>query len=224
MAKLDEKILFNIINKSPDEVLEYFRSLDIELDTESWNEIVDALKKDSFRIAGINNANHLIDAKNLIEEAIAQGTDIKEFKSTLEERLGLRSWHAKLVVTQNISNAYNAGRYFQQTEDIEDFPYLRPITMDDSKQTKICQWLADQNIVFRADDKLLKNMYSPRHFHCRTIYVAISEKQAERLGLSVKPIKDIPEKYWNHKDFRKLPNQPFDPDISKYPKELQEKL
>lgn len=223
MAKLTLENLKSAFDKDPDEILDYFRSIDVVLD-DNWNDYFDKFGSDAFKVAGINNANHLMDAKELIDEAIATGTDLKVFKDTLKFGLDLRGWHADLVVTQNISNSYSAGRYYQQLEDTEDFPYIRPIVMDDGKTTDSCNWLKQQNICFRMDDPNLKNMYSPRHFRCRTIYVQITEKQRERYGLTVKDIASIPEKYWNKKEFRRLPSDAYKPDIKKYPKELQEYL
>lgn len=224
MAKLTLDDLKFAFDKNPDEVIEYFKSIGVVLD-DDWNEYFEKFGKDAFKIAGVNNANHLMDAKELIEEAIAKGTDLKVFKDTLKFGLDLRAWHANLVVTQNISNAYSAGRYYQQIDDPDgDFPYIRPFVMQDKKTTDSCTWLGNQSICFRIDDPELYKMYTPRHFKCRTVYSAISEKQKDRLGLTVKSISEIPEKYWNNKEFRKLPNQQYSPDLNKFPKELRDKL
>lgn len=223
MPSLTLQNLKDAFDKEPEFVLDYFRKLGVVLD-DNWEEYFEKFGADGFKIAGINNANHLMDAKELIDEAIAKGTNLKVFKDTLKFGLDLRGWHASLVVTQNISNSYSAGRYYKQQENTEDFPLVRPIVMDDSKTTDSCQWLKSQNICFRVDDANLKNMYSPRHFRCRTIYISITEKQRERYGLTIKDISDIPEKYWNIKEFRRLPSDAYKPDLKKYPKELQEKL
>lgn len=224
MADITLENLKIAFDKTPVEIIEYFESLGVILN-DDWEDYIKNFNTDAFTIAGLNNAQHLYDAKELIEEAIREGTDLKVFKDTLKFGLELKSWHADLVVTQNISNAYNAGRYYQQINDPDDeFPFVRPIAMNDSKSTDTCKWLSGQNICFRINDQLLKNMYSPRHFKCRTIFVAISEQQAKRMELTVKDIKDIPEKYWNAKEFRNLPTDKFTPDVSKFPKFIQEKI
>ncbi|MBX3045147.1 MAG: hypothetical protein KIT33_15380 [Candidatus Kapabacteria bacterium] len=224
MAEITLDNLKFAFSKDPTEIIEYFKSLGVVLDDE-WDDYYEQFQTKAFKVAGINNAQHLVDAKELIEEAITKGTDLKVFKETLKYGLDLRGWHADLVVTQNISNAYNAGRYYQQIDDPDDdFPYLRPVVMMDKKTTDICQWLGNQSIVLKVKDPKLNNMYSPRHFRCRVVYFAISEKQRQRLGLTVKNVEDIPEKYWNKKEFRNLPSDDFNPDLSNFPKELQEKL
>jgi len=223
MAKITLDELKAAFDKKPEDIIEYFKSLGVVL-SDDWDDYFEKFGKDAFKIAGINNANHLMDAKELIEEAISKGTDLKVFKDSLKFGLDLRGWHADLVVTQNISNAYNAGRYYQQIDDTEGFPYVRPVTLNDRKTTKICDWLGKQNYAFRIDDPNLNKMYSPRHFHCRTYYVSITEKQKERMGYIVKDIDEIPEQYLNHKEFRKLPSEKYNPDLSKFPKELKEKI
>ncbi|MBX3044892.1 MAG: minor capsid protein [Candidatus Kapabacteria bacterium] len=224
--KLTLDILKTAFDKSPDEALEYFKSLGIiDEDDAKWDDYFEKFNQDAFTIAKINNAQHLTDAKDLITEAIKSGENLKLFKETLRDKLDLRGWHADLVVTQNISNAYNAGRYYQQIDDPDDdFPYIRPYVMNDKKTTDQCKWLAGKNIVLKINDPLLNEMYTPRHFRCRTIYSAISEAQRKRWGLSVVDIKDIPTKYRNHKDFRQLPSEPYSPDLSKFDKELREKI
>lgn len=209
--------------KDPKEVRDYFESLGIVL-SDDWEDFLKRFEKDAFKIAGVNNANHLMDAKKLISDAIANGTPLRDFKKQFRASMNLRAWHADLVVTQNISNAYNGGRFQQQSEDVDYFPYLQPIAMGDNKSTPGCKWLDQQNICFKITDKNLKLMYPPRHFHCRTIFVSITEKQREREGLKVKEIATVPKKYLNAPEFRKLPNLPFEPDLSGFPKQLKDKL
>lgn len=223
MPKLTLEMLKTAFDKEPEDVLEYFRSLGVVL-SDDWEEYFEKFGKDAFKIAGINNARNLMEAKALIEEAIAKGRNHKEVISELAKNLKLADWHAKLVVTQNIANSYNAGRYFDQLEDEDDFPYLRPVTMLDKNTTERCNWLGNQNIVFKKSDPNLKNMYPPRHFNCRTFFTEIMESQKDRLGLRVKEIKEIPEKYLNDEKFRKLPDAEFNPDLSSLPKQLRLKF
>lgn len=222
MPALESNLTF-LLDKTPEEILEYFRELGIVLD-DDWDDFISENNHNAFKIASINKANLLLIAKNIIEDAIAKGTDLKEFKNRLKEELGLRDWHAKLVVTQNISNSYNAGRYIIHQDAKDKFPYLRPVVTLDNKTTDICSWLSSSKMCLRADDPKLHFMYSPRHFKCRTIWVAITDLQKERMGLKVMNVKDISDDKLNHKDFRKLPTKMFTPDLKKYPKQLANKL
>ena len=65
MAKLTLDDLKFAFDKNPDEVIEYFKSIGVVLD-DDWNEYFEKFGKDAFKIAGVNNANHLMDAKELI--------------------------------------------------------------------------------------------------------------------------------------------------------------
>lgn len=223
MPKLTLKNLKDAFSKKPEDVLAYFKSLGIVLD-DDWEDYFKKFGKDAFKIAGINNAQNLMMAKELIEDAIENGKSHKIFIDELQNELALRDWHARLVVDQNISNAYNAGRYYLQLEDEDDFPYLRPVVIHDKKTTTSCDWLGKQNIVFKKNDPLLKLMYPPRHFNCRTYFDEIMESQKERLGYTVKKIKDIPEQYLNDERFRKLPSDEFKPDLSVFPPKLRIKI
>jgi len=222
MPQINNKLTF-LLDKEPSEILEYFRSLGLVL-SDDWDDFLKENTKTAFKIASVNKANLLVIAKNIVDDAIAQGTDIKVFKEQIKEQLNLRDWHAKLVVSQNINNSYNAGRYIIHQEAKDRFPFLRPVVMLDNKTTDICSWLGTQKICLRADDPKLRFMYSPRHFHCRTIWVAINDLQKERLGLNLVDVSSIPVKYRNAKNFDRIPTKMLKFDLSKFPKELENKL
>ena len=206
---------------TPEEAYKYFESLGVRL-SDNWEETWRAIQEDSFAISGVKNMDLLLQTKDLILQAIESGKNFKQFKEEIIDTLGLVGWHADLVVSQNISNAYSAGSYQRALETSAVFPYMRPIVTSDSKTTDICKWLNGNKFAIRIDDPDLNKFINPRHFRCRTIWKAINEKQRIDLGLPLKKGKDIPEKYWNSKEFRRLPNVPIQNsiDLSKYPKDL----
>lgn len=223
MAKINVKDLLIAFDKSPDEAIKYLKSKGME-PSGNWKETFEAIKKDAFAIAGVKGLDAIMEAKSLIVQAMEGGLDLYKFKKQFAKEFDLRMWHAKLVVNQNISNSYNAGRLEMQQTDTDAFPYLQPIVQLDKKTTKICKWLAGQNVVFRADDPQLKYVYSPRHFQCRVMYIAINEAHKRRDGLKVMKCSSVPNQYRNAKEFQRLPTEGYKTDLSKYPKKLSSKF
>ena len=223
MALTEKELIFAFGLPSEDAV-KYLQKKGIRV-SKDWKDTLKKIKDDVFLITGVTNIKNLQYVRDLILKALNEGLPLKEFKEKIKDLLKLPDWHAKLVLTQNISNSYNAGRLKLQLEDWQDFPYLRPVVIMDKKTTAICRFLYLSNLVIKINDPNLKYASSPRHFHCRTIWVVISETQRKRMGLKVVNIKDIPKKYWNDPHFQRLPNLPLSKnDFEDLPAELVKQI
>jgi uncharacterized protein with gpF-like domain len=218
------KELIASFNLEPKEAIEFFKRLGIK-PSGSWQDTLEAVLADAFAIAGVKNMDMLLDAQEIIELAMKEGKDLREFKNYFKEELKLRNWHASLVVTQNISNAYSAGRLDRQSKAVT-LPLLRFVLGGREHHTEGCLYLANNKIAVRQDDPDLRKIYTPRHFRCGTIAFAVSEKWCEKNGYTIKKIGDIPPKFLNTKGFEHLPNIPFRNriDLEKYPDELLNKF
>lgn len=222
MPQISNDLTF-LLDKKPDEILEHFRNLGVALDKD-WYQYMKMFDNQAFFIAHVHKANLLILAKKIIEQAIESGTDLKEFTSKIKDELKLKDWHAKIIITQNINNAFNEGRLKLQMDTKASFPYMLPVVTMDTKTTDNCYWLESENICFKTDDPNLYKMYPPRHFRCRTIFVSLTEKKKDNLKLKVRPIDTIPENRLNDIDFRRKPLSVLQPNISKFPTYLKNKL
>ena len=221
---MDLDNLKHAFNLEPKEAIEFFRSLGIE-PSENWEDTLKAVLDDSFAIAGVKNMDILLDLKNEIEEAISSGKDFKDFKKELISNIGLRNWHADLVIKQNISNSYHAGSYLRQNETTSLLPYIRFVLGGSEKHTEGCKWLTSNKIAVALDDPSLNQIYPPRHFRCGTVAKAVSKKWLERNEYKIYKVKDIPKNLRNSVGFNHLPNTPFSEKINldDYPSDLSKK-
>ena len=222
--KLNLNELIASFELEPKLAIEFFKKLGIK-PSGSWEDTLKAVLDDAFAIAGVKNMDMLMDAREVIELAMMEGKDLKEFKKYIKEELQLRNWHASLVVTQNISNAYHAGRFERQSLSGALLPCVRFVLGGKKEHTEGCLYLANNKIAVRLDDPDLKKVYPPRHFRCGTVAYVVSETWCENNGYTIKKVSDIPPKYLNAKGFEHLPNLPFKDriDYSKYPNELLNK-
>lgn len=208
-------------DKPPAEAVEYFKSLGIQPAT-GWDALLETAAADAFTVAGVNSLDMLAETQNLISQAIAEGMDFKELQTKLQERLELRTWHANLVATQNISNAYNAGRFERQLKSIKTLTCARFVLGGKEKHTPGCLWLAMNRVCVRLSDPRLGEVYPPRHFRCGTGVYTCTEEWAIENGYRIMRVADIPAEYLNQPGFRNLPNVPMSEqlDLSKYPPSL----
>lgn len=223
--ELNLKELIIAFNKSPDDALKYFKKLGIK-PSANWKETMAAIMDDSFAIAGIKNMDSLMDAKNIIEKAIEDGTPLNEFKAQIKDLLSLANWHTSLVVTQNISNAYHSGTWTRQQSTADLLPLVRFVLGGRSHHTEGCLYLVNNQIAVRMNDPGIAKVYPARHFRCGTTAFVVDEQWCEDNGYKIMKVSDIPSEYLNAPGFGYAPDIPVieRTDLSKYPDDLLTKF
>lgn len=114
--------------------IDYFAAK-TNLDTDSWKEGQGIIQLAAFTVAGAKG-RMLQDLREAVDKAIAQGISIKDFAKEFnkiadsyvpkwldsgdpDKTAKNRAWRSQLIYSQNINQAYGAGRYAQQTD-----PYI----------------------------------------------------------------------------------------------------
>lgn len=222
---MEYKDIIIAFNLTPEDAIKFFKKLGIKPSL-NWKETLAAILNNAFAIAGVKNMDSIMDAKQLIEKAIEDGTDLDDFKKKIKEDLQLRNWHADLVVTQNVANSYNSGSFKRQEQSKDLLPYVRFILGARMHHTPGCLWLVNNKVAIRIDDPLINKFYPSRHFRCATIAKSVSEKWVDDNGYKVRKGSDIPKIYQNSKGFNTPPNAPMMDrfDFTKYPKQLFNKF
>lgn len=99
----------------------YFRKK-IAIPTTRWNEFTAEQHDRAFTISQLTRADLLEDARKIIQSAIADGTDIEDFKSQFKERIIDKGWNPKplpagppdyrlrIILETNVRRSYTAGR------------------------------------------------------------------------------------------------------------------
>jgi len=125
-----------------------------------------------------------------VNKAISDGSTFEDFKKLVaENKIKLSEPYLKNVFRTNIQTAYSHGRWQQQQRNRDKRPYLMYSAIDDSRVRP--SHLALNRIIRHIDDPFWLMYYPPWGFMCRCTVIALTEKQAEKYGIT--PDDQLPE-------------------------------
>jgi SPP1 gp7 family putative phage head morphogenesis protein len=164
-----------------------------------------------------------------LQKAVKEGDTFDNFKKDLEPKLDNSgytkkddgsSWRLKNIYQTNLQTSYNAGRYAQQMDVTDEFPYWELDAIMDKNTTDGCRSV--NGVILPASDAFWQTNYPPRHFGCRSKVIAHSKPTLKLHGKSL----SNPSNYKNEKPaegFDFLPGK-WMPDLNKYSKPVKNKL
>jgi SPP1 gp7 family putative phage head morphogenesis protein len=192
-------LLLDAFKLPPAQAIAFLRSKGMVV---SWNwfDTWREANSQAFTVAKVMRLDILQDIRGMVDKAVAEGITFQQFKKELTPMLKAKGWwgeqeidgakvqlgsprRLQTIFDNNVQSAYNAGRYKQQMEVIEQRPYWQYIAVLDSQTTTRCRGLHQQ--VFRADDPVWDTIYPPNHFGCRARVRTVSQPQLERDRLRV---------------------------------------
>ena len=214
-----------------------FRSL-VTLSPDEFGALGSKAAAAGFSVAGDLSMKSLERVRSAIDEALSSGTTLADFKKQVraivaEQGLSpLGAHHIETVFRQNVLGAYSAGRYRQmrRPEVLARRPLWQYRTAGDDDVRDSHRALDGK--VFRADDKVWDEIYPPNGYRCRCEVVTLSERQAERRGITVEKGADVvghtteldgrlvqvrPDDGWNHNPAQQI----WEPDLSLYPEPMR---
>jgi SPP1 gp7 family putative phage head morphogenesis protein len=118
-----------------------------------------------------------------VNKAIADGSTFNDFKKLVaENEIILSSAYLKNVFRTNIQTAYGHGRWQKQQRNKDKRPYLMYSAIDDTRVRP--SHLALNRIIRHIDDPFWLLYYPPWGFMCRCAVIALTEKEALKLGIT----------------------------------------
>jgi len=173
-----------------DEAINHFRGK-LNLPTEFWDQITGQAHAKGFTVAGATKADLLNDMRSLVDDAIANGTSITEFRKGFDAAVakhgwsykGKRGWRTRVIYDTNLRTAHAAGRWQQSQRMKIRRPYGQYQTVGDGKVRP--QHAAWDGLVFLLDDIWWQTHYPPNDFGCRCFMRTLSQRQLEKKGLTV---------------------------------------
>lgn len=217
-------------NLPPKRAVEYLQAKGVEINFD-WETASDEAKARAFTAAGVYKLDILSDLKELVTQAIEKGTPYNEFKTQMLSALaskgyipkneGLAPYRLKNIYRQNIQTAYQAGSYKDLDESKKYLPYWKFIAIDDARTTVGCR--GKNGTILPADDPFWDKNFPPNHFGCRSNIMGMTKEQATKEGItSAERRNTIMEDNPPAKGFDYNPGKGWEPDLSKYDKELVE--
>ena len=218
--------------------LDFFRSK-LNLPTERWDDIMRAAHDRAFIVAGAAKADLLQDLRRAVDDAIAKGISIGEFRRQFAEIVarhgwsgwtgqgtaGGEAWRTRVIYQTNLQTSYAAGRWRQLNEPavLAGLPYWEYVHRDGVLHPRP-QHLAWHGLTLRHDDAFWRRHYPPNGWgcHCR-----VRARARPRAGLPTERPAD-----WDEidpktqaprgidKGFDYAPGRTWHPDLDKYPPAL----
>lgn len=207
MNKVDLSAVFGM---PPEKAIEYFQSKGYAI-TWSWRDLWQEAQAKAFTVAKVLNTDILNDIRSALDDALKNGTTLRDFQKSLTPVLQAKGWWGKIehvdtltgevsqaqlgsprrlktIYQTNMQTAYMAGRYRSMMESADSHPYWQYVAVLDGRTRPTHR--AMNGRVFRYDDALWGAMYPPNGFNCRCRVSAISESEVKREGIVVESSAD----------------------------------
>ncbi|HEV2556817.1 MAG TPA: phage minor head protein [Bosea sp. (in: a-proteobacteria)] len=172
-----------------DEAIAFLRDK-LSVTSTGWTDIWQKANAKAFTVAGATTDALVEDFRREVMRALESGTTLAEFRQGFDEivrkhgweHVGKPGWRARVIYETNLSMAYSAGRYVQQTEPetLLAFPYWQYVHSGARHPRK--QHLAWNGLVLRADDPFWDWAYPPNGWGCGCRVRPVSESGMRRQG------------------------------------------
>jgi uncharacterized protein with gpF-like domain len=168
------------------EAIDFFRQKGFEFSLESWRDVWQAAHARSFTVARVTSMDVLVDVREAVDKALADGISLGQFKKDLGKLLERRGWFApsgvdaeitlpdgtvvkrltpwrlETIYRANLQTSYSVGRYKQMQEVKERRPYwqYKSVRYKTSREDHVNQ----HNKVYHADHPFWDQWYPPNGF------------------------------------------------------------
>jgi SPP1 gp7 family putative phage head morphogenesis protein len=180
------------------EALDYAKSRSVVLPEEYYGKLVGVQRQQATTIAGLTTLEQIKFVIDLVSAALKDGMTFKQFQELVaggEQELGLPAHRLDNVFRTNLQTAYNRGRWEQQKRVANSRPYLMYDAINDSRTRP--NHTAMDNTILHRDDPWWATHYPPCGYRCRCTVISLTEKQAQKRGLTVKAPDVDPDEGWD---------------------------
>ena len=187
------------IETFPDEAAaDYIRGKAVA-DPANFGRLPDQLKQRAFTVAGIEQLDTVRKLRDIIAK-LPEGVSWDEAKKDLAAQISpyvggdgkaAKAKAEHLLRVQGFQ-AYAVARHQEQISTVDILPYWKYVTVGDSRVRP--GHAALDGKVLRADDPWWKTHYPPWDWGCRCIVESLTERQAEREGISKSGDMPTPER------------------------------
>lgn len=167
--------------------------------TQHWTDLWHTEHAVGFAVASATAADLLKDLHEAVQQALAQGQDIKDFRPEFERIVQAhgwtgwtgettakgRAWRARVIWDTNLRSAFAAGHWAGIEATKDDFPYLRYSAVLDSRTRP--QHAAWHGTILPVDHPWWQTHFPPNGWYCRCQAIPVSERQLRRRGWQVSP-------------------------------------
>lgn len=164
----------------------------LNLPTATWDEIWAAEHTRSFTVAGATDEDLLQELREAVAKGINDGTTLEEFRKDFEGIVDKYDWgpaagtpefarRSQVIFQTNLSVAYSAGRWQQQTDPavVAVYPFLRYLAS--TSVTPRPEHMIWYNLILPASDPWWETHYPPNDWGCGCGAESVDEEEAAEL-------------------------------------------
>ncbi|WP_019024070.1 MULTISPECIES: phage minor head protein [unclassified Thioalkalivibrio] len=190
-------------NLPPKEAVEFFRAKGLKT-TFDWRDMLGAEHDHAFTVAKMMDVDMLGDVRKALDEAMARGGTLRQFRDDLIPTLQARGWWGRKDVVDpltgervnallgssgrlqtifrtNLQSAYSVGAWERIEEQAEEAPYLMYDAVDDHRTRPEHEAL--NGTVLPVTDQFWQTHYPPNGWNCRCGVQQLSETEMAARGL-----------------------------------------
>lgn len=172
-----------------DEAIAFLRDK-LSVTSTTWTDVWQKANAKAFTVAGATTETLVEDFRREVARALESGTTLHEFRQGFDEivrkhgwdHVGKPGWRSRVIYETNLSMAYAAGRYVQQTEaeTLLAFPNWQYVHSGARHPRK--QHLAWNGLVLSASDPFWDWAYPPNGWGCGCRVRPLSDRALTRQG------------------------------------------
>jgi SPP1 gp7 family putative phage head morphogenesis protein len=198
----------------PQEAIDAFAKRGALVESFSWKDLWQEQHTRMFTVAKSAGFDVLDDIRQAVEQALADGTTLKDFSKQLQPVLAAKGWWGEKTATDpqtgeetevqlgsprrlatifntNLRVSYAAGHWSQFEATKKDRPYLRYVAVLDARTRPAHR--ARHNVCLPVDDPWWDLWAPPCGWNCRCTLQSLSQRDVDKLGdrLKFKPPPDV---------------------------------
>ena len=170
--------------------IDFFRQK-LNVPTQAWTDIYGAEHDFAFMVAGANRNAIVADFREAVEDAIAGGGTLEQFRKDFDrivERHGWdynggRQWRSRIIYDTNLYSSYNAGRYQQLWDARDAIPYWQYNHSDAVTNPRELH-LSWNGLVLPADDPWWRTHFPINAYGCECSVTGVTDLDLEDMGKS----------------------------------------
>lgn len=170
------------------EQIAFFRAK-TNVTTEHWTDVWQEEHDHAFMVAGANRIDLLVDLRQAVDRAIADGGTLEQFRKDFDQVVakygwdynGGRNWRTRVIYETNLRTSYAAGRW-QQLQAVKLARPFWEYVHSDSVQHPRPQHLAWNGLVLHADDPWWQTHFPPNGWGCQCSVRARNQRDLTRMG------------------------------------------
>ena len=176
----------------PKDAIEFFKRKKI-VSAKEFKALEDSAKAKAFSIAATHQRYVVMEAHQLLSDAIESGESIGQTRRAMRElfrSVGVSNdsnHYINNVFRTNIQASYSEGRYKQQWDARKELPYWRYGTVGDARVRDEHKPL--DGLIYPAEHEFWKTYYPPNGFQCRCNVTSLSRYDVNEGDV----LTDIPE-------------------------------